>query len=79
MPFINGIVQRFGWPFQDARLLNASAAHPMFGLAYIPSEKKADVVSNLKAVVNVPQTQSQSEMARTQVMTMMKSLHLSHH
>lgn len=50
---INGVKRRFGYIFQDARLLVASAAHPKFRLAYIPSGKKADVVSNLKAEVNL--------------------------
>lgn len=54
---INGVKKRFGYIFQDARLLIASAAHPMFRLMYIPGEKKADVVSNLKAEVNLRQTQ----------------------
>lgn len=54
---ISGVKQRFGYIFQDARLLIASAAHPMFRLAYIPSGKKADVVSKLKAEVNLIQTQ----------------------
>lgn len=58
---INGVKQRFGYIFQDARLLIASAAHPMFRLAYIPSEKKADVVSNLKAEVNLLQTQDSND------------------
>lgn len=44
---ISGLKQRFGYMFQDSRLLIASAAHPMFRLAYIPNGKKADVVSNL--------------------------------
>ncbi|XDV31582.1 hypothetical protein PO909_002569 [Leuciscus waleckii] len=48
---INGVKRRFGYIFQDARLLVASAAHPMFRLAYIPSGKKADVVSNLTRTV----------------------------
>lgn len=38
-------------------MLIATAAHPMFRLAYIPNGKKADVVSNLKAEVNLLQTQ----------------------
>ncbi|KAL7384825.1 hypothetical protein ABVT39_009530 [Epinephelus coioides] len=53
---INGVKKRFGYIFQDTRLLIASAAHPMFRLMYIPGEKKADV-SNLKAEVNLRQTQ----------------------
>ncbi|RXN19408.1 Tol2 transposase [Labeo rohita] len=53
---INGVKQRFGYIFQDARLLIASAAHPMFRLAYIPNGKKADVVSNLKAELSLLQT-----------------------
>lgn len=54
---INGVKRRFEYIFQDTRLLIASAAHPMFRLVYIPSEKKADVVSNLKAEVNLLQSQ----------------------
>ncbi|XP_069381916.1 uncharacterized protein [Paralichthys olivaceus] len=62
---INGVKQRFGYIFQDARLLIASAVHPMFRLAYIPSSKKADVVSNLKAEVNQLQTQSPDDHMQT--------------
>ncbi|KAK7118843.1 hypothetical protein R3I94_022373 [Phoxinus phoxinus] len=54
---ISGVKRRFGYIFQDTRLLIASAAHPMFRLAYIPSGKKADVLSNLKAEVNLLHTQ----------------------
>ncbi|KAL7399158.1 hypothetical protein ABVT39_020830, partial [Epinephelus coioides] len=39
---ISGVKKRFGYIFQDARLLVASAAHPMFRLMYIPGEKKAE-------------------------------------
>ncbi|XP_069381208.1 E3 SUMO-protein ligase ZBED1-like [Paralichthys olivaceus] len=62
---ISGVKQRFGYIFQDARLLIASAVHPMFRLAYIPSGKKADVVSNLKAEVNQLQTQSPDDHMQT--------------
>ena len=37
---INGVKKRFEYIFQDHRLLIASAAHPMFRLTYIPTEKK---------------------------------------
>ncbi len=49
---IKGVKRRFGYIFQDPRLLKASATHPKFRLAYIPTEKKPGVVSDLKAEVN---------------------------
>lgn len=59
---ISGIKKRFDYIFQDARLLTATAAHPMFRLTYIPSDKKAQVVSDLKAEVHLLQTQSSGHM-----------------
>ena len=65
-PLVNAIIigvkKRFECIFQDHRLLIASAAHPMFRLTYIPSEKKTHVVSNLKAEVNRLQTQAPDHM-----------------
>ncbi|KAL2096903.1 hypothetical protein ACEWY4_006110 [Coilia grayii] len=58
---IRGIKKRLEYIFEDPRLLKASAAHPMFRLAYIPSHKKAEVVSELKAEVHQLQTQSSSD------------------
>lgn len=55
---ISGIKRRFEYIFEDTRLLTASAAHPMFRLTYIPSDKKAQVVSDLKAEVHLLETQS---------------------
>ncbi|XP_038148767.1 uncharacterized protein LOC119788482 [Cyprinodon tularosa] len=54
---ISGIKKRFEYIFQDTRLLRASATHPMFRLTYIPSDKKAQVVSDLKVEVHLLQTQ----------------------
>ncbi|KAE8278102.1 hypothetical protein D5F01_LYC23827 [Larimichthys crocea] len=55
---ISGIKRRFEYIFEDTRLLTASAAHPMFRLTYIRSDKKAQVVSDLKAEVHLLETQS---------------------
>lgn len=62
---ISGVRRRFGYIFEDARLLMASAAHPMFRLAYIPTSKKNDVVSNLKAEVKRCQTQNPDDAMTT--------------
>lgn len=66
---INGVKKRFAYIFQDARLLIASASHPMFRLTYITSEKKSEVVSQLKKEVNLLQTQAPGDHMQTEWQT----------
>ena len=54
---INGVKRRFDYIFEDARLLTASAAHPMFRLEYIPTRKKTSIVAKLRAEVKQRQSQ----------------------
>ena len=63
---INGVNRRFEYIFEDARLLMASAAHPMFRLNYIPDCKKSEVTANLKTEVKRCQTQNPDDAMTTE-------------